>query len=423
MDSILRVIKKFIPKTLFVRLQPTYHYILAFTSALLYRFPSRKLYVIAVTGTKGKSSTAELINAILEKAGYMTAVADTIRFKIGVSSERNLYKMTMPGRFFMQRFLRRAVSSGTTHVVIEMTSEGAKLYRHAFIELDALIFTNLSPEHIESHGSFEKYLGAKLRLRDRLVHSHKERKAVIANIDDPHGKDFLAVGSGVTQVSYSLSDAANAKGTPAISFSYGGEVYTSPLQGEFNIYNILAAIKLAEYLGIKKETVRDALAAFSTIPGRVEYVRAGQPFSVIVDYAHTPDSLEQLYKAFEGKKKICVLGNTGGGRDTWKRPAMGALAETYCDMVILTDEDPYDEDPRSIIEDMTAGMKKKPTVIMDRREAIYTACLNAQRDDVVLITGKGTDPYIMRANGAKEVWSDRTVAEEELKKLLTNEQR
>ena len=156
-ERLLRFIKKFIPKPLFTFGQPFYHRLLALAAAIVYRFPSRHLTVVAVTGTKGKSSVVEIVNALLEEAGFKTAVLGTVRFKIGDESTPNKYKMTMPGRFFVQSFLRRAVDAGCTHAVIEMTSEGAKQFRHKFIELDALIFTNLTPEHIESHGSFENY--------------------------------------------------------------------------------------------------------------------------------------------------------------------------------------------------------------------------------------------------------------------------
>src|SRR3989344_2789260 len=182
--------KPLIPPSLFRALQPPYHYTLAFLGSVFYRFPSRRIAVIGVTGTKGKSTVTELINAILEEAGYTTAIASTIRFKIGTHTEPNLFKMTMPGRFFSQRFLRKAVSSKCRYAIIEMTSEGVAQFRHTHIDLDGLVFTNLAPEHIESHGSFENYLAAKLKLARALEKSHKDRKLIIANVDDPQGNTF-----------------------------------------------------------------------------------------------------------------------------------------------------------------------------------------------------------------------------------------
>ncbi len=170
-----------------------YHYSLAMLGAIRYGFPSRKLIVIGVTGTKGKSTTTEIIAAILKEAGHTVAIASTIRFSIGRETEANLFKMTMPGRFFLQRFLRKAVNKGATHAVVEMTSEGARQFRHKGISLDALVFTNLAPEHIESHGSFEKYKEAKLSLAKHLESSSKRPRYIVANIDDKHGKDFLNI--------------------------------------------------------------------------------------------------------------------------------------------------------------------------------------------------------------------------------------
>src|SRR3989344_3158776 len=161
MEKILRLIKKIIPKNIFKFFQPIYHYKLALLGAIFYRFPSRKIKVVAITGTKGKTTTGELVNSILEEAGFKTAIMGTLRFKIGENSKPNLHKMTLPGRFFIQKFLRRAVSAKCDWAIIEMTSEGIKQFRHKFINLDALIFLNLSPEHIESHGSYEKYVSAK----------------------------------------------------------------------------------------------------------------------------------------------------------------------------------------------------------------------------------------------------------------------
>ena len=162
-----------------------------------------------------------------------------------------------------------------------------------------------------------------------------------------------------------------------------------------------------------------ALAKLPTVLGRVEHIDAGQDFIAVVDYAHTPDSLQVLYDAFPNRRKICVLGNTGGGRDTWKRPEMGRIADEVCDKVILTNEDPYDENPRVIVEAMAREMKRAPEIIMDRREAMRAAPRAARSDDVVLISGKGTDPFIMGPKGSKEPWSDAVVVREELERLLS----
>ncbi|NTV44819.1 MAG: UDP-N-acetylmuramyl-tripeptide synthetase [Candidatus Yonathbacteria bacterium] len=419
LDDIFRTTKKIIPHRLFVFLQPAYHYALACAGAIIYRFPSRTITVIAVTGTKGKTTTVELLNAILEKNGAKTALSSTLRFKIGERSRPNMYKMSLPGRFFLQRFLRQAVNAGCSHAIVEITSEAAKQYRHKFVALDALIFTNLAPEHIESHGSFEKYADAKLSIGRALVASSKRPRIIVANIDDPHGKNFLDLSVDI-RAAYGVSNAPDALVSPdTIVLSIGSSRTTIRQGGAFNLMNILAAITYARAAGISDETIASGLSSVGMIRGRMEHVDEGQSFTVIVDYAHTPDSLKAAYGAYPDARKICVLGGTGGGRDTWKRPEMGTIADTFCSHIILTDEDPYDEDPRCIVEGIEKGIKKTPCeIIMDRKAAITRACELAQPNDVVYITGKGTDPYIMGKNGEKTPWDDATVARDVLHTLL-----
>ncbi len=420
MDTVIRTLRTIIPKRVFTALQPHYHGMLATLSAVWYRFPARKLYVVGVTGTKGKSTVTEIITAILEEAGYTVALSNSIRFKVADRSEPNLYKMSMPGRSFMQHFLSRAVAEDCAFAVIEMTSEGAKLNRHKHTEMDAFIFTNLSPEHIESHGSFEAYRDAKLSLRDSLIASSKSDKVVISNKDDEHGVMFMEVPDTIERRPFSLKQAEPyASNDRGVLLTFEGTSMHSPLIGVFNIYNILAAATFARAVGIPVDVIKRAVEKLTLVKGRVEKIDEGQRFAVYVDYAHTSDSLEKLYQAFPNERKLCVLGNCGGGRDRWKRPEMARVAEQYCNEVILTNEDPYDEDPEAIVQEMVAGMEEKePTIIMDRRLAIRHALTKARDRDVVLVTGKGTDPYIMGPKGTKTPWSDEQVVREELRALL-----
>ncbi len=419
MEKILRKVEKLIPRKIYTFLQPAYHLALALTGTAIYRKPSRHIYVIGVTGTKGKSSTTEFVNAVLEGAGKKTAILSTIRFKIGSDSRANTFKMTMPGRFFVQKFLYDAVKNNCDYAIIEMTSEGARFFRHIGIEMDALLFTNLSPEHIESHGSFEKYKAAKLRLVKHLSKSKKASRVSVANIDNKHGFSFL-IHDIEKNIGYSLKDVKIlSENTSSSIVEYKGTNITIPLPGKFNILNALSSIKLAEELGISLPVIKSGIESLKTIRGRVEKVGVGQNFTVVVDYAHTDDSLKKLYEAFPSSRKIAVLGSTGGGRDSWKRPVLGKIADENCDEVIITNEDPYDEDPLHIINAVASGVTRHtPTIIVDRREAIAKAIRLARPGDTVLITGKGTDPYIMGPNGSKEVWDDATVAREELGKLL-----
>ncbi|HXK37747.1 MAG TPA: UDP-N-acetylmuramyl-tripeptide synthetase [Candidatus Paceibacterota bacterium] len=416
----LSTLKKIIPAPLFKMIEPLYHFMFAMIGAIRFGFPSRQLVVIGITGTKGKTSTAEFLDHILTANGAKTAVLGTLHFKIGEKDTRNMKKMTMPGRFFIQSFLRDAVNAGCTHAIIEMTSEGARQYRQRFIDMDALIFTNLSPEHIERHGSFENYRDAKLSIARTLARSSKHRKLLVVNADDDSAELFLAV-QGVISTTYAKHNmhdiVADAK---HFSFTWNNNHIEGYLPGLFNAYNALAAATCAHELAIPVQSIAEGIAATKLIRGRAEHINCWQPFPVVVDYAHTPDSLIALYEAFKGYKIIAVLGNTGGGRDTWKRPEMGKIADQYCEHIILSNEDPYDEDPRAIINAMKSAIVIKPCeVILDRREAIKKA-LELAKDipyAAVLLTGKGTDPYIMGPNGSKMDWDEATVAREELEKF------
>ncbi len=423
----MSVLKKLVPK----QLVGSYHFLLAYFSALVYGFPSRRLLVVAVTGTKGKSSVSEMVNAILEEAGYRTALLNSIRFKIAGDSKPNVLRMSMPGRFFIQKFLRRAVNAGCTAAILEMTSEGARQHRHRAIALDALVFTNLAPEHIESHGSYEQYADAKFEIGRALERSRKRSKIVVANADDPRSARYLGLHIE-KKAGFSLSEHEHLASARGGHFVFDDTHISIRLPGDFSLKNALAAATLGQVLNIPTTTIQRALGGIERIPGRAERIEAGQEFTVVVDYAHTPDSLRALYEAYSipagstkpttgsfgiKRRLICVLGNTGGGRDTWKRPVMGKIADEYCADVILTNEDPYDEDPRTIIEQMTRDMEHAPTIIMDRREAIREALERARPTDAVLITGKGTDPCICVENGKKIPWSDAQVAQEELARL------
>ncbi len=426
-NKMITYFKKIIPQNLFKKLQPTYHYAIAFLGAVIYRFPSRQIKVVGITGTKGKTTTTELTATLLEEAGFKVASMGTLQFKIGDETTRNLYKMTMPGRFFTQKFLRDAVNAGCDWAVLEITSEGAKQFRNKWIDLDALIVTNISPEHIESHGSYEKYVEAKLSIAKALETSKKENRTLIVNKDSAEAEKFLALNIP-RKYPYTIKDAgSHTLGGAGVEFGFDGVRIASPLPGLFNIYNMLGVATFARSQGIETSIIKKALEKITLVRGRMERVtlptdvktKKTQDFTVIVDYAHTADSLEKVYQTFGAYEKICILGNTGGGRDKWKRPEMGKIADMYCSQIILTNEDPYDESPEGIVKEMAKGMiKHHPKIIMDRREAIHTALKDARKGEVVIITGKGTDPYIMEAKGKKTPWDDATVVREELLKVL-----
>lgn len=395
MDNLFNFLKKFIPKPVFNLFQPVYHYLLAFLGAFIYGFPSRKVKVIGVTGTKGKSTTVYFLSKILEEAGHKTAAISTIEFKIGNVSWPNSLKMTMPGRFKIQSFLRKAVKSGCKSVVLEVSSQGVAQSRHKFINFDAAIFTNLSPEHIEAHGSFENYKRFKLKFFKYVKNNH------IINKDDKYFEDFYAVRAK-NKFAYSIADAKDLK---------------LKLIGDFNLINAAAAIKTAEIYGVRFETAKTAIENVENLPGRMELINEGQNFKVVVDYAHTPDSLIKVYESLKANHNlICVLGACGGGRDRWKRPEFGKIASAYCNYVILTNEDPYDENPEKIIEDIFVGVSQNGNVykIIDRREAIAKAIGLAKSSDAVVITGKGSESVMMMENGKKVSFDDREAVKDEI---------
>lgn len=400
-----------------------YHLLWAWFASLIFLLPSRRIMVIGVTGTKGKTSTTEFINAIFEEAGYATAMLNSLRIKLDDVSEPNKRRMSMPGRFALQRFLSSAIDHDCDVAIIEMTSEGAVQNRHRFIHLDALVFTNLAPEHIESHGSFEAYAEAKLALGRGLVRSRKRPRIMVTNVDDAWGQRFLALPVD-TRVPFSMRQVEpyRADGSGG-QFHFGNTDMNVALPGMFSLYNALAATVTAHAFGINDQTIARGLARVTEIKGRAQAIREGQPFTVIVDYAHTPDSLAALYDAYAGKRLICVLGGTGGGRDLWKRPVMGKIADERCADVILTTEDPYEEDSQAIAEMIARDMKRQPTMILDRRQAIREALSRASNDqDVVLITGKGSEPSIHMHGGLDIPWSDEAVTREELKALVNARQ-
>lgn len=428
-------IKKFIPKWVL----SLYHYKLALLGAFLYGFPGidKSIKIIGVTGTSGKSTTCDLITKILEEAGNKVASISTIRFKIGDREWENKYKMTMPGRFVIQKFLRQAKNAGCKYIVLEVTSEGIRQFRHKFINFDTAIFTNLTPEHIESHGGFENYRNAKLKLFRATKNIH------IINADDENSKYFLAIPAkknyefGLkkpTEQFYRIVPGDIQATDDGILFKIQDTEFKISLLGQFNVYNAIAAISVARAYGINLETCKKALEKAKGITGRMEVV-VKNPFQVIVDYAHTPEQLENVYKTFSKNpreigshtKLICVLGSCGGGRDKWKRPVLGKIASKYCDQIIITNEDPYDENPLSIMEEIKSGFSQIPNPnpqipndfqnpnfkyqkILDRKKAIEKAIYLAKPGDVVIITGKGSEPWMCVENNKKIPWDDRQIA-------------
>ena len=381
------LLKKFIPKSLL----KIYHYCLAFLGAFFYRFPSKEIIVVGVTGTSGKSTVVELTSRILEQAGFKTASLSSVKFRIAAKEEKNELKMTMPGRFKIQRFLRNSVKAGCKYIILEVTSEGIKQYRHKFIDFKIAVLTNLSPEHIESHKGFDNYKRAKAELFKACKNIH------IINKDDENSDYFWQIPA---ENKIGFSENEFSKFLPE----------DIKMLGEFNKYNALAATKIAQALGVSLDNCQKTIQDFKGLEGRMEIV--SQEPLVIVDYAHTPKALEQVYKTLKNYKLICVLGSCGGGRDKWKRPVMGKIAQEHCSKVIITNEDPYDEDPAEIINQVAGDTTAEK--ILDRKEAIKKALSLAGPDKAVIITGKGSEPWMVVKEGKKIPWDDRKIVKQEL---------
>ncbi len=428
----LNLIKKLIPENLLNTIRPLYHGAVAQLAHWYFGKPSEKLTVIGVTGTNGKSTTVNLIAKILEEAGHKTGLVSTVNFKISESEKLNNMKMTTPSGWLLHKWMRIMVNNGFSHAVLEISSQGLSQNRHLGIAFDTAVFTNLAPEHIEAHGGFENYKQAKGLLFAALKNSPKSNTAIVANADDEHFSYFLNFPAK-EHFSYGVQDStANfvardiIQSPEGVSFSLQNLKFHLQLKGLFDVYNALAAIAATSNQGAALATAKAGLEKVALVPGRMEVIQS-EPFMVLVDYAPEPYSLTALYNTiatWQKKRLIHILGSTGGGRDKARRQILGQMAGQTADIVIVTNEDPYDDDPQTIIHEVADGAINVGKVIKenlfrnpDRRGAIAKAFSLAQEGDLVLITGKGSEQKMAVANGKYIDWDDRQVAREELAKL------
>jgi UDP-N-acetylmuramoyl-L-alanyl-D-glutamate--2,6-diaminopimelate ligase len=342
--------------------------------------PSRHLTVVGVTGTNGKTTTAHLLGAVLEHAGWPTAVLGTLS---GVH--------TTPEAPDLQRRLAELRAEGRRAVAMEVSSHALALHRVDATRFTVSVFTNLGRDHLDFHGTIERYFAAKARLFEPDLTA-----TGVVNVDDARGR-LLVDAAQIPTVAYSLDDVSGlAVGPTVCSFVWRGRAVRLPLGGRFNVSNALAAATAASVLGIDDDTIAAGLSAVPPVPGRFEAVDAGQPFSVIVDYAHTPDGLREALQAARDAARggrVLVVFGCGGDRDVAKRPEMGAAAAALADVVVITSDNPRSEDPVSIIDSVTSGIASpapaRVVVEADRRAAIALALGQARPRDVVVIAGKG----------------------------------
>ncbi len=423
----LNFLKKLIPDNHPLRL--LYHKLKAMIAALVYGFPASKMIVIGVTGTNGKTTTVNLITNILMKAGKTVGMASTINFQIGEKRWVNDTKQSTVSPFKLQKLLKDMVKAGCKYAVIEVTSHAITQSRVFGINFDVGVFTNISADHIEYHGTFDEYLAAKGGLFKKVSKGKRKfgvPKIMILNGDDEYYKYFdqfvadrkITFGLKAATV-YAEKIEKNPEGSSFILHVPNNAVPVEiGLPGEYNVYNSLAAAATAMALEVPLDVIQAALKSVTVIPGRFEHVNMGQPYAVIVDYAHTPDALDALlsmYRNLTKNKLYVIFGCTGGGRDKSKRPKMGEIANQYADVVIVTDDDPYSEDEWGIIDQVCQGIPREEGKglwkIPDRREAIRLALTVGTEGDCVVIAGKGAEE-VMMVRGQKIAWNDKKLVEE-----------
>lgn len=395
--------------------------------------------MIGITGTSGKSSTVSFAGQILTRLGYVIGSTSTAGFVIAGKESPNATKMTMLGRFASQRMLRQMVDAGCWYAIIETSSQGLIQYRHVGINYDVALITNLSPEHIEAHRGFENYKKAKGILFRHLGRGTRKKiagktipKVNIVNTDNEHSS-FYAAFPADTHMSFGFSGEPTSHHLVAhvrypsergVIFSVNGHDVALPLLAGFEHKNALAAIAAVVAAGIPLEDAVQAASTLKSVAGRFERIDCGQPFLVIVDFAFEPNALLALYASLpeHSGQIIGVHGSTGGGRDVARRFHIGRVAAEHEGIVVVTNEDPYEEDPRAIIDAVADGARKHGKVddeslfIFDERgDAIDFAIARAKPGDIVIITGKGSEP-VMAVRGGLIPWDDRTAARSALAK-------
>lgn len=430
------------------KIKKIFHWLTAEAAYWFYGRPARKMIIIGVTGTKGKSTVSRFVASTLEAAGHKVGLMTTVEFQVAEKRWPNERKMTMLGRGEIQKLLRQMVKAGCQYAVVETSSEGILQYRHLGLLYDIVVFTNLGEEHSERHGGFENLKRDKGRIFSELkksprkiLNGHKIPKIIIANIDDPQAEYFLNFeadekwGYGLKNSKFQIPNSKFIQAKFAESSENGqtflveNSHFKLNIFGPFNIPNALAAIAVGRSQGISDEKIAAGLAAVTLVPGRMEFIDEGQPFKVVVDYAHEPMSLTELFNALRqlvgpDKKIISVVGSDGGGRDKSKREKMGEIAGRLTNIVVITDVNCFDEDPKQIAETLAIGARRAGKtdnqnlfIEIDRRKGIAKAVSLAKAGDVVAITAKGTEPCIVVAKGKKIPWDDRREARAALRKL------
>jgi len=410
---------------------------LADLAAEVFEHPTRKLKLVAVTGTDGKTTTVHLVSDVLEAGGERTGYATTVDFKVADHVWANDTRQSTQEAVEIQEFFAELLVAGGTWGVLEATSHALALRKLRGTEVDIAVFTNLSPEHLDFHGTLQSYLEAKGILFEMLGQSADKGvpKTAVLNADDPHWQYLVDRTDGASVITYGIDAHADVQGTVLSADASGSRVRVEargetievalPLVGRFNVQNALAAIAAGLAAGVPLAKARDALQRAKSVRGRMERVDCGQPFSVIVDYAHTPESLDKVLGLLRPltKGRLIVVFGSAGERDRAKRPRLAEVAAKHADFFVITQEDPRLEDPGGILAEIEAGAiaagKARGAdyaVIDDRRDALREALRRAQAGDTVLLAGKGHEGSII-VGDEKRPWDEAAAARDALREL------
>ena len=376
-----------------------------------YDYPARKMRIIGITGTNGKTTTSYLLKEIFTCAGLKVGLIGTIQNFIG--EEKFPVRNTTPNVIDLQKFLFKMIKSGVQVVVMEVSSHALAENRVAGVEFDTAIFTNLTQDHLDYHKTMENYLRAKTKLFDMVSRrGRKQNKTAIINIDDAASAEVLK-HCLCKKITYGMENISELEiKSDGMKFKLDDMNLNLHLTGLFNVYNVMAAVNTALAENIRADVIKDALENFKSVPGRFERIFADVPFEVIVDYAHTPDGVKNVLQTAAQicKGKIITVIGCGGDRDNSKRPIMGKIASDLSDVVIITSDNPRTEDPEKILDEIEAGIDKKNYErVIDRRAAIFRAIELAKAGDIVLILGKGHENYQILSTG-KIHFDDREIA-------------
>ncbi len=411
--SFRSAVKKLIPVGLFAAIEPYGHLVEAVLENIVYGFPSRKLKVIGVTGTAGKTTTCTLITHMLRESGYKVAMITTVAIDYGDGrgAQHNTTRMTSLGSLKLLQTIKKMRANDVEWLVLEVSSQALSQHRVWGVPFSIVAFTNLSHDNFHYHRTFERYRAAKLMLFKLCNRNRRGQRVGVVNVDDPNGEVFAQAVKNTVCYGLKSGDlrAADVKLSPMMSrftAAIDKDTYdiTTNLPGGFNVYNCLAAIGVARAAGLGKQQIEQSIASLKSVEGRMNNIEEGQDFSVIVDYAPTPDGFKQVYAAVKPtvKGKIITVFGSAGRRDTLKRPIQGEIAGRESDIIILTEEDDRDQDGMEIIKEIAAGAEKAGKVrdknmffVHKREDAVQKAIDLAQKDDLVLLLGKGEETVII----------------------------